>query len=145
MLAVTFSKYPFRLREPEEIFDIVRKKWVARTPEEWVRQHWIHFLIEQKYPASLIAIEHSIKLFDLGKRCDIVIFSKKGNPVLIIECKSNEVKLSQKTMEQIGRYNLKLQVPHLIISNGTEHYGFRIDHEKKSWKEISELPLFTDL
>lgn len=143
-MIITFGKYHFRTKKEGDqqfIFDIVRKKFVALTPEEWVRQHWIHYLIEEaKYPRSLIAVEMNITVNQLSKRCDIVVYDRGGKPFLIVECKSPDVKISQKVFDQIARYNLTLQVKYLIVSNGKQHFGCDIDFEKRSYEFIERLP-----
>ncbi|HYV91171.1 MAG TPA: type I restriction enzyme HsdR N-terminal domain-containing protein [Chitinophagales bacterium] len=141
---IVFKKYDFRIqREGDQsfIFDIIRKKFVALTPEEWVRQHWIHYLIEEKkYPRSLFALEKMIELNQLAKRCDIVIYNREGKPFLIVECKSPDVKISQKVFDQIARYNLTLRVKYLVVSNGSEHHCCEIDFEKKTYDFLPSLP-----
>lgn len=107
-----------------EVFDPVRKLWVVLTPEEWVRQHFIRFLLFKKYPPGLIAVEKKIILGELTKRCDIVIYSRSMNPFMIVECKEMKVRLSQKVLEQILRYNIALQPSFLIITNGEYTLGF---------------------
>jgi len=143
-MTVTFGKYNFRIKKDGEqqlIFDIIRKRFVALTPEEWVRQHWIHYLIEEaKYPRSLIAVEMNIILNQLAKRCDLVVYDRDGKPFLIVECKSAGVKISQKVFDQIARYNLTLQVKYLIVSNGKQHFGCEIDFEKRNYNFIENLP-----
>ena len=105
------------------IFDICRNKYVALTPEEWVRQNFIHFIInELKYSKGLISVEMEIKFNNLKRRCDIVCFNREGIPKLIIECKAPDVKITQEVFNQIATYNLKLNVDYLIITNGMEHY-----------------------
>src|ERR1700742_4770526 len=117
MTEVVFSKYNFRVEDREGgrfIFDDARKKWVSLTPEEWVRQHVLHYLIQDKgYPKSLIAVERGIELNGLQKRFDLVVFDNKGQPNIIIECKAPEEKLNEKVFEQIARYNLSLRVNYL--------------------------------
>lgn len=141
---IVFAKYNFRIQkdgDQSSIFDIIRKKFVALTPEEWVRQHWIHYLIEEKkYPRSLFALEKMIELNKLSKRCDIVIYNREGKPFLIVECKSPDVKISQKVFDQIARYNLTLQVKYLVVSNGSEHHCCKIDFAKKTYNFIQLLP-----
>ena len=143
-MTIAFNKYDFRTKKEGDqqfIFDIVRKKFVALTPEEWVRQHWIHYLIEEaKYPRSLIAVEMNITVNQLSKRCDIVVYDRDGKPFLIVECKSPDVKISQNVFDQIARYNLTLQVKYLIVSNGKQHFGCDIDFEKRSYEFIERLP-----
>jgi hypothetical protein len=143
-MRINFGKYHFRIKKKGEqqfIFDIIRKKFVALTPEEWVRQHWIHYLIDDAtYPRSLIAVEMNITVNELSKRCDIVVYDRSGKPCLIIECKSPDVKISQKVFDQIARYNLALQLKYLIVSNGKQHYGCEIDFGKRSYEFIEVLP-----
>ena len=123
------------------IFDVIRKKFVPLTPEERVRQYWLHYLIaEKKYPRSLIAVEMSLQVNQLAKRCDIVVFDKHGSPVLIVECKAPEVKILQKVFDQIARYNLALRVKYLVVSNGSEHHCCEIDFEKKKYFFLDSLP-----
>lgn len=145
MIKLNFPEYNFKIKTSAkitQIFDIVRRKYVALTPEEWVRQHFIHYLIfEKNFPQSLLAVEMNIVLNKLQKRCDIVGYSNSGKPVLIVECKSPGVKISQKTFEQIARYNMALQVKYLAVSNGINHYFCEIDFEKKSFKFLKEWKL----
>jgi type I site-specific restriction endonuclease len=144
VLHIPFSAYDFKIRKEENqsfIFDIIRKKYLLLTPEEWIRQHWIHFLIEEKkYPRSLIAVEMPLKVNRLEKRCDIVVYGKNGKPQLIVECKSGTIKMSQKVFEQIARYNLTLRVKYLVISNGRDTFCCEIDFEKQDFSFIKELP-----
>lgn len=121
-----------------EVFDPVRKIWVVLTPEEWVRQHMIYYLISKNYPASLIAIEKQVKLGDLVKRCDIVVYSRNGAPFMIIECKRMEVSLSQHTLDQVLRYHIPLQPPYLIITNGA--YCMGLKKENNQFKSIDYFP-----
>lgn len=134
----------FRLRETngcQEIFDPARKKWVSLTPEEWVRQHMIHYLSEHKFfPLSRMAVEFSISVNTLSKRCDIVLFGKDGKPKMIVECKAPDIKLSQGTIDQASRYNIPLKVPFLLITNGLSHYCSRLDHAANSYEFLSEIP-----
>lgn len=105
------------------IFDIVRKKYVVLTPEEWVRQHVVHYLVEKKgYALSLIAVEREIELYGLRRRFDIVVFDRTGNPWLLVECKAPTVALSQKVFDQVFRYNLTLAAPFVAITNGVRHF-----------------------
>ena len=144
-MQTNFPKYEFRIRNEGNqplIFDSIRKKYVLLTPEEWVRQHWIRYLIdEKKYPRSLIAVEMSLKLNKLSKRCDIVVFGKKGTPQLIVECKSGDVKLTQKVFDQIARYNLTLRVKYLVVSNGKNSFCCEIDLDNGSYLFMEDLPV----
>ena len=111
------------------IFDIIRKKYVALTPEEWVRQHILNYLIHhKKYPATIIAVEKQLKVNDLQKRFDILIFNKSGMPYIIIECKSPTTKINQASFDQIARYNIALKAEIVMVSNGLEHYVCKLDH-----------------
>ncbi|MCE3228621.1 MAG: restriction endonuclease subunit [Bacteroidetes bacterium] len=122
-------KYPpFDVRVKNEkgntfIFDVIRKKWLVLTPEEWVRQHLINYLVnEKKFPASLIAIEKEIALNDLKKRFDVVVFDKKLQPYILIECKAPFINLDLSVAEQVLRYNLNLQSEFVMITNGVEDF-----------------------
>jgi hypothetical protein len=134
----------FRIKSKENkqfIFDIIRKKFIVLTPEEWVRQHVIHNIINIKgTPISLIAVEKQLTINNLIKRFDILVFNKKGNPHIIIECKSPSVKITQKTFDQIARYNLKLNAEYLMVTNGLQHYFCKLDHENERYKFLEDLP-----
>jgi hypothetical protein len=144
MIKIEFPVEKPKIREPKgvkEIFDVIRKKWLVLTPEEWVRQNILLFLlIKKNYPASLIAVEKEIKLGELKKRCDIVIYNRNSQSWMIIECKEINVSLSEKTLEQILRYHISVPAKFLIISNGNYSFGFqKID---KHFVEINNFPEF---
>jgi len=143
MIKIEFPKQQIKIeqrRGVNEIFDIIRKKWVILSPEEWVRQNILDYLlISKKYPASLIAVEKEIKLGELKKRCDIVVYNRETKPWMIIECKEMNVSLSQKTLDQILRYHITLPANYLIITNGVYSFGF----VKKDGKFI-ETDVFPD-
>ncbi|MEO6230188.1 MAG: type I restriction enzyme HsdR N-terminal domain-containing protein [Ferruginibacter sp.] len=125
----------------EFIFDTIRKQWIMLTPEEWVRQNFLQYLVMVKsYPASLIAVEKEIKLVDLVKRFDIVVYDKSMAPWMIIECKEMNEAINKKVLDQALRYNISLQVPYIILTNGTYCYGFVLEGGK--FKEINELPVY---
>jgi hypothetical protein len=129
-----------------EVFDVVRKKHVSLTSEEWVRQHFLHFLIiRKKVPPSLIAIETSIKYNRLSKRCDMVVYNRNGQPVLIVECKAPEIEISQDVFHQVAMYNMTLKVKYLVVTNGLDHYSCAIDHETKSFKFLKDVPDFDEM
>lgn len=134
----------FRVRskgERQEIFDSVRRKFVALTPEEWVRQHFIHYLRERlNVPFSLIAVEASLQVNRLKKRGDIVVYGKDGKPCLIVECKAPEVNVSQAVFDQVAMYNMALKVPYLVVTNGLVHFACRIDHTNRKIKFLKEIP-----
>jgi len=144
MQQLNFPHYSFRLKASENktlIFDIVRKKYMVLTPEEWVRQHVIHFLhFEKNYPLSLMAVEKQVKINSLTRRTDIVIYNRKGKPHIIVECKAPSVAISQATFDQIARYNLELEAQFLMVTNGLHHYHCMMDHENKTYLFLQELP-----
>ena len=149
MQTLNLPKYNFRIKSNENnyaIFDIIRKKYVILTPEEWVRQHIIHFLIEEKkYPISLIAIEKKLILNNLTKRTDILVFNNKGNPDIIVECKAPSIKINQSTFDQIARYNLKLNANYLVVSNGLQHYYCKMDKINKTYVFLKNIPNYKPL
>lgn len=146
MQSLNFPEYEFRLRknasgQSSEIFDIVRKKFVSLSPEEWVRQHLLHFLItEKKYPASLLAVEKELSVAGIKKRTDVVIYSRNAEPLLIAECKSPDVALNQNVFDQAARYNIPLNVGWLLLTNGLVHHCCRINAAEKKYETVSEIP-----
>lgn len=147
MHKLNLPSYTFKLKSNENktlIFDNLRKKYVVLTPEEWVRQHFVSFLIEEKkYPVSLIAIEKQLTINNLKKRTDILIFSTEGKPNIIVECKAPTVKITQDTFDQIARYNLQLQAKYLIVTNGLEHYYCLLDTDNECYRFLQEIPNFS--
>ena len=141
--------YLFRIKEKEgrkSIFDTFRRKWVALTPEEWVRQNFARYLIEVKnFPASRIGTECSLCFNQQNFRADIVVFGNSGEPLVVVECKAPEVKVSQVVFDQIVRYNMKLRVNYLIVTNGMDHYCCKIDREKLSYSFLAEIPGYKEL
>jgi hypothetical protein len=128
------------------VFDRLRAKYVALTPEEWVRQNFVNYLIAyKKYPPMLIANEMQIKLGRRIKRCDSVVYDNQLQPLVIVEYKAPEVSITQKVFEQIARYNYVLKVPYLIVSNGMNHYCCQIDYEKQSIAYLEEIPSYEEL
>ncbi len=141
---LNLPEYPFRLKQEGNntfIFDGVRKKFLVLTPEEWVRQHFVRFLIqEKKYPRSLIKLEGGLKLNSLQKRSDILIFNTFGEKIVLVECKAPSVKISQAAFDQVARYNFIHRVKYLVVSNGLEHFCCDINVENKSYTFLKELP-----
>jgi type I site-specific restriction endonuclease len=141
--------YSFRTRQADSkilIFDEIRKKFLVLTPEEWVRQNFIRYLVEEKnFPASLMAVETGLKLNQNQFRADLLVYSKAGNPLMIVEFKAPEVKITQKTFDQIARYNLRFMVPYLLVSNGLNHYCCQVDFEARNYRFFKDVPSFTDL
>jgi len=141
--------YSFRTREnlgKKLIFDGLRRRWVALTPEEWVRQNFVRYLIEEKhFPASLIAVERSLRMNQRDFRTDIVLFSKSGNPLVVVECKAPGIKISQLVFDQIARYNLDLRVSYLIVTNGLAHFCCRFDQSQLSYTFLAEIPDYLEI
>jgi hypothetical protein len=146
MERLNLPTYSFNIKLKEQrkyIFDFIRKKFVLLTPEEWVRQNFLKFLVEEKkYPASLIAVEKEFKLNTLSKRSDALVYNRSGQPFLIIECKATTVKIDQKVFDQIARYNMKLNVELLVVTNGLEHYCCKIDIENQKYYFLKDIPEF---
>lgn len=149
MQKLNLPSYPIKIKEEGDkklIFDFIRKKYLVLTPEEWVRQNFVHYLIqEKKYPSSLIAIEKGLKLNELQKRADAVVYDTNGNAVVLIEFKAPKVKITESTFEQISRYNMVFKVPYLVVSNGLNHYCCKIDFEENSFEFIKEVPAYNQL
>lgn len=128
------------------VFDPIRRKFVTLTPEEWVRQHFVNFLLTEKgYPQTLIANEIQINLNGQKKRCDSVIYNRELSPVMIIEYKAPDVNITQTVFDQIVRYNIVLKVKYLIVSNGLNHYCCQMDYQKQTYEYLSEIPSYANL
>ncbi len=147
MQPLQFPSYSFRLKNKQNkpfIFDLVRKKFVSLTPEEWVRQHVLHYLVlDKKYPLSHINIEKQIILNGLKKRYDIVVFNKDGSIHLLVECKAPQIAISQKTFDQIASYNFKLDASFLMVTNGLAHYYCQILKNEEKYEFLREIPEFS--
>lgn len=146
MTPLNFPEFSLSLSKDDQgrilVFDIVRKKQLVLTPEEWVRQHFLHFLIESGgYPKSNISIEKGLKLNGLQKRCDILAYHQ-GEPFLLVECKAPHIKLDQVVFDQIARYNHVLKVPFLAVTNGLQHIYAIMDFENNQYKFIKDLPQY---
>ena len=141
--------YSFRTTQKEGksfIFDAYRHRWVKLTPEEWVRQHFVRYLADVKhYPASLMALERSLKFNRQDFRADVVVFSTSGIPLLVVECKAPEVKISQKVFDQIVRYNFEFQVEYLIVTNGLSHFCCKIDKANQTYEFMNEIPEYKEI
>ena len=125
------------------IFDSIRKKWLILTPEEWVRQHCVQYLINNKgYPIGLIQVEKRLKVNQREKRYDIVCFNQEGKINLLVECKRPDVKITQRTFDQISQYNYALKSDLIMITNGLEHYYCKINFEDKKYVFLDKLPPF---
>ena len=144
MQKLNLPSYNFKFKSSENktlIFDKLRKKYMVLTPEEWVRQHFVYFLIEEKkYPISLIALEKQLTINNRKKRTDILVFNTAGNHKIIVECKAPSIKITQATFDQIARYNLKLKATYLIVTNGLEHFYCKMDFENETYIFLKEVP-----
>ncbi len=144
LLPLNLPPYPFRITDQNgqlSLFDEIRKKNIVITPEEWVRQHFVQYLIHQKhYPKTLIKLEGGHKLHGMDKRSDIVVFNSTGEKILLVECKAPSVTINQKTFDQVARYNMVHRVNLLAVSNGLQHYYCRIDFAHAHYQFIEELP-----
>jgi len=144
---LNFPKYNFRFKSNENktlIFDIIRKKFVVLTPEEWVRQHVLHFLISEKnYPISHINVEKQLKLHETVKRYDIVVFNPNGSIQIIVECKAPKIPITQLTFDQIARYNFVVNANYLFVTNGLEHYYCNMDFENEKYVFLKDIPEYS--
>jgi hypothetical protein len=149
MYSLNLPTYEAKIRKNSnglEIFDPLRRKYIALTPEEWVRQHFINYLINYKnYPASLMANEAGIKLNSLTRRCDTVVYNNQLEPLMIIEYKESKVQITQNVFDQIVRYNTVLKVPYIVVSNGISHYCCRMNYEDQSFEYLTDIPEYQSL
>ncbi|SFD06246.1 type I restriction enzyme HsdR N-terminal domain-containing protein [Algibacter pectinivorans] len=147
MQNLNFPTYQFRFKNSENkvsIFDPIRKKFIVLQPEEWVRQHCIQFLVQEKgYPLSLINVEKEIIINDLKKRYDIVVYNPNGSIHLIVECKAPKITINQSTFDQIARYNLELNATYLMVTNGLNHYYCQMDFENERYQFLKDMPEFS--
>lgn len=127
----------------DRVWDPLRRKWLVLTPEEWVRQHVLNHLIQDLgCPASLTTLEHTIALNGLTKRADIVVHGRRGEALLLVECKAPEVRLDQRVFEQAARYNIVFRVPFLMVTNGLTHYCCRVDHTSSAVDFLPKVPAY---
>ncbi len=149
MKQLQFPTYSFRFKNSENkvaIFDEIRKKFIIITPEEWVRQHVVQFLLQdKKYPKSHINVEKLLKINGLNKRYDIVVYNPDGSIFILVECKAPEIKISQHTFDQIARYNMTLNAEYLMVTNGLNHYFCKMDYENEKYDFLPELPEYQSL
>ncbi len=146
MQPLNFDRYTFRFKNSENktaIFDEVRKKFVVLNPEEWVRQHVVRYLIQEKnYPKSLINVEKLLKVNGMVRRYDCVVFNSDGSIFILVECKAPNVAISQNTFDQIARYNMVLQSEYLMVTNGQSHYYCRMDYNDQKYVFLDDLPCY---
>jgi type I site-specific restriction-modification system R (restriction) subunit len=148
MQNLNLPEYAFRTKKEEGktlIFDSIRKKFVVLTPEEWVRQNFIQFLMqEKKYPETLMAVEKQIKVNGKQRRFDLLTYLRNGQPLLIAEFKAPSVKITQDAFDQVVRYNMVLRVERIVVSNGLQHFACEIDYGKNSYTYLPEIPEFSE-
>lgn len=149
MQVLNLPVYPLKIKNIKQnkyIFDIIRKKFIVLTPEEWVRQNFVHYLIHEKqYPAGLLSVEMFLKVNKLSKRADLVVFSNNAKPIMIIECKAPEVKINQKAFDQIWSYNIALNVKYLIVTNGMQSFCCKATNDMKSYFFLKNIPNYAQL
>ncbi len=147
MVALSFPQYNFRVKNNQNntlIFDGVRKKFVVLTPEEWVRQHVVRYLAEQKkFPMSLINVEKQLQINGLNKRYDVVVYAPDGSIDVLVETKAPQVAISQATFDQLARYNLSLNATYLMVTNGLRHYYCKMHRDLEKYEFIPEIPEFS--
>ena len=149
MLELNLPPYEKKITKKDDkpfILDVIRRQYVALTPEEWVRQNFVHFLIEYKgYPQSLMANEVQLKLNGMSRRCDTVVYDRTLRPRVIVEYKAPSVSITQKVFEQICRYNMVLEVDFLVVSNGLRHYCCQVDAKNGSYAFLEDIPDYDTL
>lgn len=149
MFALNLPVFEYKIRQHEgknQIFDPLRRKFVVLTPEEWVRQHFVNYLIVEKgFPAGRMSNECNINLYGQKRRCDTVLYNEFLHPLVIVEYKAPEITISQAVFNQIAAYNMVLKVKYLIVSNGLKHYCCRMDYENQKVEYIDAIPGYKDL
>lgn len=149
MIQLNLPDYPIRLSGTQEhpsIFDILRRKYVALTPEEWVRQHFIHFLINQKnYPVTLLANEIKLQVGNKTLRADSVLYDRELRPRMIVEYKAPHIPITQKVFDQIFTYNMLLHVDYLVVSNGLQHYCCKMDYDNQKYLFLEDIPDYQNI
>lgn len=149
MEPLNLPPYPFLRRTVdgrEMILDPLRKKYVRLTPEEWVRQHFVQYLVRDRgYPPALIAVEMAFTYQGMARRADVVVHDRQGQPLLMVECKAPGVEIRQATFDQVARYNLVVQATYLVVTNGLVHYCCLLDRAEHTYRFLDELPRYDDL
>ncbi|CAM4337204.1 type I restriction enzyme HsdR N-terminal domain-containing protein [Zobellia nedashkovskayae] len=147
MVPLNFPEYKFRLKSSENnvrIFDSIRKKFVVLQPEEWVRQHVVNYLLEEKsYPKSLVNVEKQLVINNIKKRYDIVVFNSDGSIHILVECKAPQINIDQTTFDQIARYNLELKADYLMVTNGLDHFYCKMDFTSEKYTFLRDIPDFS--
>ena len=149
MIRLNLPEYEINVSErdgKQQIFDFLRRKFVVLTPEEWVRQHFTHFLVEHKgYPKGLLVNETELRVGEKRLRCDTLLYNKAMQPQMIIEYKAPHIQIQQKTFDQIVVYNLLLHADYLVVSNGLQHFCCQMDYDRRSYQFLPEIPGYNEL
>ena len=150
MVELNLPEYDYKVKKRDDgswsIWDRLRERWVALTPEEWVRQHFVEWLISDRgFPATLMGNEVSLNQNGIARRCDTVVADHTGEPLVIVEYKAPDITVSQKTFDQIVRYNMVLHARYLIVSNGLSHYCCQIDYINGRYRFLADIPQYADL
>ena len=149
MKELNLPEYSFTIKGKEGseiILDALRRRYVRLTPEEWVRQNFIQYLIrEGKYPPGLIGVEVMFTMNEMKRRVDILIHNRRGEPVMIVECKAPDIKIDDSIFDQIVKYNMTLRVPYIIVTNGINHFACKIDFQQNKYEFLLVIPLYEDL
>ena len=148
-MQINLPSCEIKLREQNgrrEVFDFLRQRYVALTPEEWVRQHFTHFLVEHKgYPKGLLANEMELRVGEKRMRCDTVLYSPTLQPRMIVEYKAPDIAITQRVFDQITAYNMLLHADYLVVTNGMQHYCLRMDYDRRSYKFLSDIPNYESI
>jgi hypothetical protein len=148
-MPLNLPEYPLKVKKNGSrlsVFDRLRKRYVALTPEEWVRQHFVEYLIEEKqFPAALMANEVSLTQNGIKRRCDTLVADREGQPLVIVEYKAPEIEITQQVFDQIVRYNMVLRARYLMVSNGMSHYCCQIDYENNTYSFLNDIPEYAEL
>lgn len=143
-MQLNLPSFDFKVKKQQDklyIYDSIRRKFLLLTPEEWVRQHFVHFLVQElQYPRGLITTESGLKYNRLQRRTDIVVFNRQGNPYMIVECKAPAVSINQQAFNQVSVYNKVLKANLLVLSNGLQHYCCKLTEEGNKWEFLPEIP-----
>lgn len=149
MHLLNLPAYACKLKHsPEQslIFDLIRRKYVVLTPEEWVRQHFINYLVHHlQYPKALIAVERGTSYHQLAKRTDLCVYGPDRLPLLLVECKATEVAITAQVVKQASAYNKTLQARYVVLTNGRDHYCWQVDHHQQSYAQLDRIPAYPEL
>jgi hypothetical protein len=149
MLQLNLPAFDYKLKQSPEkslIFDGIRRKFVTLTPEEWVRQHFIHYLVSYlQYPKSLLAIERGTSYNHLAKRPDLCVYGPNGRPVMLVECKAAQVPITAATVKQASVYNQNIKARYVVLTNGLEHYCWEVDFGSSTYNALQQIPAYPDL